>query len=189
MNNGRILISSILAGIMISGATISYINAPTLISGAFIFSIGLLTILQFKLNLYTGVVSYVASWKDFVSLIIIVLGNIVGCCLMFLFPSDVAIDIVQQKLAASHITLFVEAMLCNILIYVAVEAYKNNHIIVVIFAVASFIFAGFEHSIANICFFISARIITFDTLVNITVVIFGNALGGILFHRLRKLVR
>ncbi len=189
MNNGRILISSILAGIMISGATISYINAPTLISGAFIFSIGLLTILQFKLKLYTGVVSYAASLKDLMSLGIVVSGNVIGCCLMFLFPSEVAIDIVQQKLLTPYVILFVEAILCNILIYVAVEAYKNNHLIVVVFAVAAFIFAGFEHSIANICFFISARMFTLDVLINIIVVMLGNALGGILFHRLRKLVR
>lgn len=185
--NGRLLISSILAGLVISLASTSYMNASTLSGGAFIFSIGLLIILQFKLKLYTGVVSYTSSNKELLSLLIIFLGNIIGCCVMFFFPSEVAVDIVQQKLATSHITLFVEAILCNMLIYAAVEAYNNDHILVVIIAVEAFIFAGFEHCIANVCFFISARMITLDSVISTVIVVLGNSIGGILFHRLRKL--
>ena len=53
MNNERILISSILAGVMISISSIAYLNTIPVV-GSFIFAVGLLSILHFKLDLFTG---------------------------------------------------------------------------------------------------------------------------------------
>ena len=59
----RVMLSSILAGIMVAIGTIVYLNSQSML-GAFLFAIGLLTILHFKLDLFTGKVPYIKNGKD-----------------------------------------------------------------------------------------------------------------------------
>lgn len=181
----KILISSILSGVMISIGTIAYLNTTPII-GAFVFAIGLLSILYLKTNLFTGKVPYMKNYKELPYIITILLGNLMGCCTMFAFPHENALNIVQSKLDTHPVILFIEAILCNILIYIAVEVNKLNDKITLILAIAAFIIAGFEHSIANACFIISARIFNIDVLINILIVICGNAFGGILIHMVHR---
>ena len=181
----KTLVSSILSGIMISIGTIAYLNTTPIV-GSFIFAIGLLSILYLKINLFTGKVPYMKNYKELPSIITVLIGNLIGCCTMFSFPCENALNIVQNKLDTQPIILFIEAMLCNILIYIAVEVNKSNDKITLIFAIATFIIAGFEHSIANACFIISARIFNIDVLINMLIVICGNAVGGILIHRVHR---
>jgi formate/nitrite transporter FocA (FNT family) len=180
----KIFISSILAGIMIAIGTIAFLQIQG-IAGAFIFAIGLLTIVQFQLNLFTGKVNYLTSYKEIPYIFTILIGNLIGCCLMFAFPAAAASSIVAIKLTTPLWLAFIKAMLCNILIYVGIEANKNNDKITLIFAVAAFIIAGFEHSIALACFVIAAGAFSWASLIYLIIVILGNAFGGILFHQLR----
>ena len=185
MNSGRILISSILAGVMISISSIAYLNSTPVI-GSIIFAIGLLSVLHFKFDLFTGKVPYTKSCKELPYLLTVLLGNIIGCCVMLAFPTTNAIQLVTSALDDYPLLVFLKAMLCNILIYVGVEAYNKSDIVTVVLAVSAFIIAGFDHSIARICFIISARMFSYDVVKYIIVVILGNSLGGILFHRLRE---
>lgn len=184
----KVFISSVLAGIMIAIGSITYLQVGGAI-GAFVFAVGLLSIMEFKFHLFTGKVSYLNSYKELPYIITILCGNIIGCCLMFAFPSAAAIPIVASKVAASPIITFIEAILCNILIYVGVEGYKNDHLITLIFAIGAFILAGFEHSIASVCFIIAAGAFTWPTLLYLLIVIAGNAIGGILFHKARSVIK
>ena len=59
----RVILSSILAGIMVAIGTIVYLNSQSLL-GAFLFAIGLLTILYCKLYLFTGKVPYITNYKE-----------------------------------------------------------------------------------------------------------------------------
>ena len=185
MNSGRILISSMLAGTMISISSIAYLNSTPVI-GSILFAIGLLSILHFKLDLFTGKVPYTKSCKELPYLLTVLLGNIIGGCVMVAFPTNNAIQAVTSALDVYPLLVFIKAMLCNILIYVGVEAYNKSDIVTVVLAVSAFILAGFDHSIARICFIISARMFNYDVVKYIIVVILGNSLGGILFHRLRE---
>ena len=154
--------------------------------GAFIFAIGILSIFHLKLHLFTGKVPYVKSIKESLNIVIIFLGNLLGCSIMWLYPTDVAITVIHNKLDEPLLLIFIEAVLCNILIYIAVEAYKNKDIITIILAVSTFILAGLEHSIANMCFIMSGRIVNWDTICLLLVSAVGNATGGILIHNIHK---
>lgn len=178
----NVFIKSVLAGVMIAVGTIAYVNCPPLL-GALIFSVGLLAILQLKLSLYTGLVPYAEKWSSIPFLLTVLFGNLVGCCTMFAYPSDVAQQVVEAKMLETPLHTFIDACLCGILIYVAVEAFKEGRLLVVIAAVFGFIVCGFEHSIANACFFISARRFDLTTPGYLLCVILGNAVGAILFRK------
>ena len=179
----KILLKSILAGLMISVGTLAYINAPSVV-GAFMFSVGILSILELKLLLFTGVVPYANKIKEIPYLLTVLLGNIIGCLTMVMFPSEVAAQIVQEKLSDSFIVILVSSMLCNIMIYCAVESYKSKNILTVILSIAAFIICGFNHSIANVCFVVSSRIFTLQTVFFVILSIIGNSFGGIIFRRM-----
>lgn len=183
----KILISSIFSGIMISIGVVVYLNTPPLL-GAFVFSIGLLSILQCKFHLFIGKVAYITSYKEIPYILTIIIGNLIGCCTMFAFPSTKALEIINNKLNTPIWMVLVEAILCNMLIYIAVEANKNADKIVVILAITAFILAGFEHSIANICFIIAAKLFNLETLFNTLTVLIGNTIGGLLIHNIRRMV-
>ena len=169
---------------MIAIGSIVYLQVGGAI-GAFTFAIGLTAILLFGLHLYTGKVSYLTSYKDIPYIITIFIGNLIGCCIMFAFPMAAAIPIVEAKVLAHWSVTFVEAMLCNMLIYIAVEGFRRAGGIITILAVGAFILAGFEHSIASICFIISARYFTWATGIYLLNVTLGNAAGGLLLHWVR----
>ena len=65
--------------------------------------------------------------------------------------------------------------------YVAVSIYKENKSLSgIFFAVPVFILAGFEHSIADMCYFAISGKVSLDAFLFILIVILGNALGGML---------
>lgn len=179
----KILVKSILAGLMISIGSIAYMNAPTYV-GAFIFSIGLISIFQFNMYLFTGVVPYTNKAQEIPFLSLVLTGNIIGCCSMIAFPNELATTIVLSKMTAPHWEILISSILCNILIYVAVEANRKNNLATVILAVVTFIICGFNHSIANVCFVVSSRIFTYESILLIIISIIGNAIGGIVFRKL-----
>lgn len=183
----RVMLSSILAGIMVAIGTIVYLNSQSML-GAFLFTIGLLTILYFKLDLFTGKVPYMKNYKELPYILMVLVGNVIGCCILFAFPNPLAIQHLELQLTVHPLVILIKSMLCNALIYIAVEVYKHNDIITVILSVATFIVAGFDHSIARICLIIAARVFNIDVLLYIIIVIVGNALGGILFHRIRGVI-
>lgn len=172
---------------MIGVGAISYLSLPTIV-GAGAFSIGLLTILQLRLSLYTGVVPYMGNFKnDAIELIIILIGNLIGCCIMFAYPTEEAKILVAQKLSEPLWQSFVDACLCGIMIYVAVEAFKKNNISIVMLSVFGFIVCGFEHSIANACYIISAGVFDKKTVYYFLHIVIGNAIGSILFRKVAEM--
>ena len=173
---------AVLAGIMIAVGSLTYINASTYV-GAFMFSIGLLSIFHFNLSLFTGVIPYVDSMKQLLYSFVILLGNVTGCLVMIFFPSDVSKMIVENKLNHSYLYIILVSMMCNVLIYMAVEANKKHNIVLVVMSVMAFILCGFNHSIANVCFVLSARIFSVQSLMLILLSIVGNMIGGIMFRK------
>jgi nitrite transporter NirC len=160
----KLLLSSILGGIFLSIATLTFLQTD-LIIGSFLFCFGLLSICHFKFDLFTGKISYINfTINDFKQMGIIILGNILGALILFIFPTPEAILVVMNKISAPFFIVFVKAILCNILIYTAVESYKNNNLLLFVLSIMSFIISGFEHSIANICFLIAARMFSIKIL-------------------------
>lgn len=189
------LIKSIFAGIMIGIAGTVYLRVDNNIVGAFLFSIGLLVICMYGMNLYTGKIGYVLINKlNYIyELLITILGNFIGTFLVarlvlltrFKSVSDKAVYLVNLKLNDNLLSIFILAMLCGILMYIAVNNYKkiNNEIgkySCIFMCVMVFILSGFEHSIANMYYISVANLLSLKSLLYILIMILGNSVGSIL---------
>jgi len=198
-----IIVLIILAGISIAiGGTI-YLAVENAVVGAFLFSVGLFGVCTFGLNLFTGKLLFVFENKAsyLIDLLIIWVGNLVGAVitgtlvrmtrLLETVKGDVTIlqkatNLCNVKLTDDLISIFVLAMLCNIMIYYAVENYKNNpheigKYLGIIFGVMVFILGGFEHCVANMFYFTVANVWSANTFLYLIVMSLGNFAGGIIF--------
>lgn len=184
--NIDVIIKSIFAGIMIGIAGLAFLNTTVPYLGSLIFCVGLIVICYNGYNLYTGKVGYVNSVSDIKNCIIYILGNLIGVALIGMVSNQAAVSIVSAKLELPLILVLWKAIGCGFLMYVAVDIYKTkNTIIGILFCIPTFIIAGFEHSIADMYYFIAARVINIDSIIFILVVLIGNAIGA-LFHKAVK---
>ena len=189
------LIKSIFAGIMIGIAGTVYLRVDNNLFGAFLFSIGLLVICMYGMNLFTGKVGYVLinEFNYIYELLITIVGNFIGTFLVarlvlltrFKSISDKAVDLVNLKLNDNLLSIFILSMLCGILMYIAVNNYKkiNNEIgkySCIFMCVMVFILSGFEHSIANMYYISVANLLSLKSLLYILVMLLGNSIGSIL---------
>ena len=128
-------LKGIFAGIMISIAGMVYLSISNHVIGAFLFSIGLLVICMYGMNLYTGKIGYILiNKKDYIyELMLTLLGNFVGTFLSaklilltrFASVSETASKIVSLKLGDDMLSIFILSMFCGILMYIAVNNYKK----------------------------------------------------------------
>ncbi len=183
----KLAINSILAGIMIAIGSLVYINTDNPIAGALLFSLGLLVIMYFKFDLYTGKIGYFRKITEVPSLIIIILGNFIGCCILWAATPLIDNTLIITKLSYPWYTILLKAMLCGILIYIAVEQYKQGRTWITLLAIPAFILGGFEHCIADFCFMILTRTFTLEAFGFLALVVLGNTLGSILFSLLLEI--
>lgn len=189
---------SILAGICISLAGCSNLYITDKILSSFLFSIALLLICVRKYNLYTGYISYIRTISDFMTAMWILLGNLVGVfisgAIMYLADfnlSCIAYDRVKLKYA-EELRVVPLAILCNILIYFAVDSFKKSYSSVVksfilVLCIMTFLLCGFEHCIANAFYLVvSGQIFTITGFGYLLLNIVGNSVGGILIHNLHS---
>lgn len=185
-------IKACLAGICIAMGCNVYLACDNKYIGAFLFSIGLITILLFDFNLYTGKVGYAVynNMKFIKDLVIILLGNTIGCiCIGIMFPSEAAQILCEVKLQESFITILFKSIMCGFLMFIAVDTCKTYHsLLTTIICIPTFILSGYEHSIADIAYFIMSRIITLQSFLFIIIVIIGNAIGGLLIPVCTQLI-
>lgn len=176
--------------------------------GAVLFTVGLFTICTNGFNLFTGKACYIFDNPPsyLITLIIIWLGNLVGTGAMALIVrgtrlSDTYIEaaksLVATKNADSLFSLFLLAIVCNTLIYIAVDGYKNNphevgKYLALVFGVVVFILAGTEHSIADMYYYaVAGDLLNTATLGNallrILIISLGNIVGGLILPLGKKL--
>ncbi len=204
MNKFKLLLSASLAGLCISFGGAVYLLAENKILGAFLFTIGLFAICTMGFHLYTGRVCYLFDNKPsyIFDILIIWFGNLagtyVGAKLQLLTRygnalSTSANTICNMKLSDNLLSIFILAILCNAMIYFSVDEFKTNkhelgEYLALFFGVVVFILCGFEHCIANMYYFTLASVWSLKTIGFLLVMTLGNAVGGISFHCLHKLV-
>ena len=106
--------------------------------------------------------------------------------------AEKAMGLCETKLSDSLVSIFILAVLCNIMIYIAVENYKNNphqlgKYLAIFLGVSVFILCGFEHCIANMFYFSVANVWSLHTLGYLVVMTLGNLVGGVLPEAFKKL--
>ncbi len=189
---GRSFVRAILAGMMISIGCCVFLGCYNDVKwvGAVLFAIGLMTVVAFKLDLYTGKVGYIVenppSFLWYMPVIIV--GNFIGCLITgLMMPYDVATTLVSNKLSLDWYAVVFRGVFCGVLMFIAVDFFKQrNSFLALLFCVPVFILAGFEHSIADMFYFCSAGVFTLDALVFIILVIIGNGIGGMIIPFCRK---
>lgn len=132
----KVLLSAILAGMAIGIGSIAFLSLESKTVGALFFVVGLFTICTCGFNLFTGKVCYIfQNDKEYAfQLPVIWLGNFVGTGLMAGIVrltriesiSAKALNMCQVKMEDSFFSLFLLGVCCNMLIYIAVDGFKNN---------------------------------------------------------------
>jgi len=187
----RKILDGVSAGLMISIGCAVYLACEVKFVGAIFFAVALLTICFKGYSLFTGKVGYMIEkhGKEQWSVLLLgLLGNAIATCLFgyvlgLAIPSltQSAVVLFDAKMTQELYQTFIRAIFCGVLMYVAVSIYRDNKSLSgIFFAVPVFILSGFEHSIANMCYFAISHVASFDAFIYIIVVILGNALGGIL---------
>lgn len=202
MERLRVFLSGVLAGLCIALGGTAFLSLESKLAGALFFTVGLFVICLFKLHLFTGKVCYVFEndGRYAADLILIWLGNLAGTFLVAqalaltrVGPALAAkaLGLCQTKLDDGPLSVFILAVFCNIMIYIAVEGFNRaphdlGRYIALFLGVAVFILCGFEHCVANMYYFSMAGAWSGKALGYLLVMTAGNALGGVLFPVLRR---
>jgi formate/nitrite transporter FocA (FNT family) len=202
MKQLRTFCGGLMAGICIGLGGLVNLMVDNKALGAALFTIGLFTICSFGFDLYTGRVCYLFDNDKAYALRLplIWLGNLAGTGLTALFASlsrnapalaEKAAGLCSVKTGDTILSLFFLGVLCNIIIYIAVEGYKNiphapGKYLALIFGVMVFILAGTEHCVADMFYFWMGGAWTGRAIVCIITITLGNSVGGLLLPLLRK---
>ena len=205
MKRSKVFLSAILAGLCVGYGGIVFLSLENKVIGAAAFTVGLFVICTFGFHLFTGKVCYVLqNDRDYaIDLPVIWLGNLIGtgltagiASLTRIAPAvrEKAISLCQIKLNDSLFSLFLLGILCNILIYIAVDGYKSNphelgKYLSLFFGVMIFILCGTEHCVADMFYFWMAGLWSGRAILSVLVITLGNAVGGVLFATLHRIVR
>lgn len=193
----KCFIKAVLAGIMIAiGGTI-FLSVENKVVGASLFSIGLIGVLVYGFNLYTGKIGYLITnfnLKYIKELLITLVGNFVGASFVgFILRFTRVYEsinakanmIASAKLNDNLLSIFILSTFCGILMYFAVNGFKKindfGKYVVVYLGVVVFILCGFEHCIANIYYFSVADVWNIKTLGFVGIMVLGNSFGSFLF--------
>ena len=151
---------SILAGICISIGCVVNLRVGG-VAGAVLFAFGLTTVVYYGLKLYTGTAGFIRLKGDWSMLIVVLLGNIVGCLLSAWLISyaqpdciEPATKILASRLAKGPWACFLLAVGCGFIMTTAVEFARKGKMLPLLLGVPVFILCGFAHSIADAFYFI-----------------------------------
>ncbi|MGC4983888.1 formate/nitrite transporter family protein [Streptomyces sp. DT193] len=213
----RYLVSAMLAGIYIGVGEILLLSvagpleaghsgAVRLVEGA-VFPVALLLVLFAGADLFTsqcmtmtfGVLSRRTRWADLARVwVMSLVGNLVGAVVFALFigmagtlesgpASSLLGSLLATKEAASGGQLFARAVLCNMLVCLAVWMFTRASgdgakATMVWWPVFAFVASGFEHSIANMALFslgiVNGQAGVGDLARNLAFTVPGNIVGG-----------
>ncbi len=188
---------AVLAGIAIGIGGTVYLSMDNKTAGALMFTVGLYTICIHGLNLYTGKVGYAVNQPAayLLDLLVIWAGNLAGTGLAALGVrqtrisgiADKAAALCEVKLQDSMASLFLLAVFCGFLMFIAVDGYKQSGSPVILFlGVGAFILCGFEHCIADMFYFSVAGMWPAQAAAAVLVITLGNSVGGILIPLAKK---
>ena len=156
--------SSVFAGILIAIAGYGFLAGQAV--GMFLFILGLAAVVSYKLKLFTGTVGFI-QWEKIHHLVIILLGNILGCWLVSLIAKmdtvlgiqTAAQTVHQSRLQLGWLACGIKAIGCGVLMSAAVEFSKRGtdfgYWVPLLFAVPLFIHCGFPHCVADAFYFLT----------------------------------
>lgn len=197
---GSIFLEAVLAGISIAIGGIIYLSLDNKVIGALMFTVGLYGIVLNGLYLYTGKIGYLVEQEDkksYLGLLLTTwLGNLAGTMLAAAAVSvtrirgisEKAAGLCDTKLADTPGSVFVLAIFCGILMYVAVDGFREKGNPLILFlCVSVFILSSFEHCVANMFYFAAAGAWSGKTIIYLILMTLGNSVGGMLIPAVKRL--
>lgn len=203
----KIFRSSVLSGIAVGIAGWGYL-AQTNIIGAVLFSFGLLTVVNYKLKLYTGTAGFVdlkdaegnSRWlKAIGELLFILAGNIMGCLLVSLFARLSPIElgasaqkILEGRLAIGPLRAGLLAVGCGFIMTTVVTFAREGKPLALLFGVPLFINCGFPHCLADAFYYLTVPVAyTWEHIVDVAILypclVVGNFVGCNLYRFINPL--
>ena len=204
-----VFLKGILAGLCIGLGGFFYILMTAYVGGelgkvlgSFLFAIGLFLVCTFSLQLYTGKIGVVFEGKQekefYIGLPIMLIGNAIGAFglgyLCFFIFKDVEAITNSVNIACNartrldsfndYLGMIIKSFLCGLCVYLAVKSFAKNRlkplgISLLVLFVFIFVYAGFQHCIANMFYFGFGNHIKAETFINLALVILFNSLGPI----------
>ena len=187
-----------IAGFTIGLAGFGYLSMIGVLNGvvgAIVFAFGLLTIVAYKLKLFTGTAGFINFNKSEIgTLLLILVGNVIGCGLVALMtrlsPNDincVAERILTGRIANGALKSGVLAIGCGFIMTTAVTFARKGNLLPLIFGVPLFIFCGFPHCLVDAFYCQTIPVAFFkenaaDILATYGCVVLGNFVGCNLFR-------
>lgn len=152
--------SGIFAGICIGIAGFVYLAEKSIV-GAVLFAFGLLTVIGYKLKLYTGTAGFVK--KDEVgTLLLILISNIIGCFVVAMIArcspmpvQETAQGILEARLSIGALCGGVLAVGCGLIMTTAVNFARKGNNYPLLFGVPLFIMCGFPHCVADAFYYLT----------------------------------
>ncbi len=194
------ILNGILAILSVGIGCIVFLSCENVYVGAILFSVALLTVCIMKFSLFTGKIGYIVenfNKEHFLLCLACLIGNVVGALIIGTvakigLPSleVTAKALIESKLEQTPIQTIIRALFCGIIIHIAVHMYNHKDSLAgIILGIPTFILSGFEHSIADMFYFVLASSFTIESALFITFVIIGNSLGGIATPLIERLVK
>lgn len=158
MKHWTIVRQAIFAGVLIGIAGWGFLANPVL--GMFLFCVGLIGVIKYQTKLYTGTAGFLDNWREIGSLLLILLGNIIGCALVAsvslatpLALPEAATGVITDRLANGWFKCGALAIGCGLLMSFSVDFARRNRDfsdwLPLLFAVPAFIMCGFPHCVAD----------------------------------------
>ena len=195
----RLLRSSIFAGIAIGTAGFGFLasgvqtEAYGSLAGAVLFSFGLLTVVGYKLKLYTGTAGFIRK-NEVGELFLILSGNIIGClCVAMLSRvtplhiQEAAQKILELRLRTGALRCGLLGIGCGFIMTTAVQFARQKQYLPLLFGVPLFIVCGFTHCVADAFYYLCAPLAVWKAnalqIIGVYVcIVLGNLIGCNLYR-------
>lgn len=162
----KLIRSSVFAGFAIGCAGFGFLASGIQsqvygsLFGSILFSFGLLTVVGYKLALYTGTAGFIRK-NEIGQLFAILGGNILGCLLVALIarvsPMDIqgaAQRILELRMKTGPVRCGILGIGCGFMMTTAVTFARRQQYLPLLFAVPLFIVCGFTHCIADAFYYL-----------------------------------
>ena len=150
----KLLRSAFLAGVCIGIAGFGYLAEKSIV-GAVLFAFGLLTVVHYKLKLYTGTAGFIKK-GEVGNLFLILFGNLIGCLAVAMIArcspmplQDTAQKVLAGRLACGPLKGGILAIGCGFIMTTAVTFARKDKNLPLLFGVPLFIMCGFPHCVAD----------------------------------------
>ena len=194
------ILNGILAILSVGIGCIVFLSCENVYVGAILFSVALLTVCIMKFSLFTGKIGYIVenfNREHFLLCIACLIGNVIGSlaigAIAKLGLPELEMKagvLIASKLTQTPIQTIIRALFCGVIIHIAVHMYNHKDSLAgIILGIPTFILSGFEHSIADMFYFVLASSFTLESALYIVFVVIGNSLGGIVTPLIEKLVK